>query len=113
MQERSVYIGIDCERSVALCIRRVRIGQARTAMEIDYEAAKPPHVQIADWLRQRIIEGELPPGKRLPTEKALQDELGVARTTTRRAMRVLADEGYVLTTPGRGSHVNPKEIWPK
>ncbi len=82
-------------------------------MEIDYEAAKPPHVQIADWLRQRIIEGELPPGKRLPTEKALQDELGVARTTTRRAMRVLADDGYILTTPGRGSHVNPKEMWPK
>jgi hypothetical protein len=28
-------------------------------------------------------------------------------------MRVLADEGYVLTTSGRGSHVNPKEMWPK
>jgi DNA-binding GntR family transcriptional regulator len=32
-------------------------------------------------------------------------ELGVAATTARRAMRLLAEEGLIVTTPGRGSHV--------
>lgn len=74
-------------------------------MEIDYEAAEPPHRQIANWLRARIESGEFPPGRRIPSEKDITDELGVARTTARRAIRVLADEGLVVTTPGRGSHV--------
>jgi GntR family transcriptional regulator len=76
-----------------------------TGFEIDYEAAESPHRQIASWLRRRIESGELAPGRRLPTERQLQEELGVAATTTRRAYRLLADEGWVVTTPGRGTHV--------
>ena len=76
-----------------------------TGFEIDYEAAESPHKQIARWLRGRIESGELAPGRRLPTERQLQQELGVAATTTRRAYRLLAAEGYVITTPGRGTHV--------
>jgi DNA-binding GntR family transcriptional regulator len=74
-------------------------------MEIDYTAAAPPYQQIAAWLRERIQSGEFPPGRRLPTEKDLMGELGVAATTARRAMRLLAEEGLIVTTPGRGSHV--------
>jgi GntR family transcriptional regulator len=74
-------------------------------VEIDYTAASPPHRQIAAWLRARIEAGEFGPGQRLPTERDLMQQLGVAATTARRAMRVLAEEGLVVTTPGRGTHV--------
>ena len=74
-------------------------------IDIDYEAAEPPYRQIAAWLRGRIESGELKPGQRLPTERDLQQLLGVAQTTTRRAYRLLAAEGIVVTTPGRGTHV--------
>jgi DNA-binding GntR family transcriptional regulator len=73
--------------------------------EIDYQAADSPSRQIASWLRGRISAGEFRPGQRLPTERELQQTLGVAATTTRRAYRQLADEGLVVTTPGRGTHV--------
>ena len=73
--------------------------------EIDYQAAQPPSRQIADWFRDRIKAGEFRPGQRLPTERDLQQQLGVAATTTRRAYRLLAAEGYVVTTGGRGTHV--------
>jgi DNA-binding GntR family transcriptional regulator len=73
-------------------------------MEIDYQAAEPPYRQIAAWLRERIRSGELQPGQRLPTERDLTQEFGVAATTTRRAYRLLAQEGWVTTTPGRGTH---------
>jgi GntR family transcriptional regulator len=78
-------------------------------VEIDYTAADPPYRQIAAWLRNRITEGELRPGQRLPTERELQQTLGVAATTTRRAYRVLAEEGLVVTTRGRGTHVRPQD----
>lgn len=74
-------------------------------VEIDYTAADPPSRQIAAWLRGRIEAGEFTPGQRLPTERDLQQELGAAATTVRRAMRLLAAEGLVITTPGRGTHV--------
>ncbi len=73
--------------------------------EIDYQAALSPSRQIAAWFRARIKAGEFGPGQRLPTERDLQQQLGVAATTTRRAYRLLADEGLVVTTQGRGTHV--------
>jgi DNA-binding GntR family transcriptional regulator len=73
--------------------------------EIDYTAALSPSRQIAAWFRERIQAGEFRPGQRLPTERDLQQQLGVAATTTRRAYRLLAEEGLVVTTAGRGTHV--------
>ena len=77
-------------------------------IDIDYEAAEPPYRQIAAWLRARIESGELKPGQRLPTERELMETLGVAQTTTRRAYRLLAAEGLVTTTGGRGTHVRAR-----
>lgn len=74
-------------------------------IEIDYDAPEPPHRQIAAWLRGKIESGELQPGRKIPSEKDIMDVTGVARTTARRAVAVLRDEGLVVTTPGRGTHV--------
>jgi len=45
------------------------------------------------------------PDKRIPTESELVDEFEVARTTARRAMSVLREEGLIYTVPNRGSYV--------
>ena len=74
-------------------------------MEIDYDAPAPPHRQIAAWLRARIESGELQPGRKIPSETDIMGETGVARTTARRAVKVLRDEGLVITYGGRGSYV--------
>ena len=74
-------------------------------IEIDYDAPEPPHRQIAAWLRGKIESGELQPGRKIPSEKDIMDVTGVARTTARRAVAVLREEGLVVTTPGRGTHV--------
>lgn len=92
------------ERSVAGWMHSARSGHAQQ-VEIDYEAAQPPYRQIAAWLRGRIESGEFGPGRRLPAERQIMEELGVTATTARRALRVLAEEGLVVTTPGRGTHV--------
>lgn len=74
-------------------------------MQIDYDSVVAPHRQIADWLRARIEAGELRPGRRMPSEEDIHQETGAARTTIRRAMKVLRDEGLVVTIGGRGSYV--------
>lgn len=65
----------------------------------------PPYQQIADWLRQQIIAGELRPGQVIPSEKDLVDLFGVARTTARRTVALLREEGLVRTVPQRGTYV--------
>ena len=72
---------------------------------IDYRGDLPPHKQIAGWLRARIESGELAPGQVLPSEKELTDTFGVARTTARRAVAALREEGLVYTVAQRGSYV--------
>lgn len=75
------------------------------APEIDYRAELPPHRQIAAWLLGRIESGELAEQQPVPSEKDLMDLFGVARTTARRAISYLRDQGAIRTVPGRGSYV--------
>jgi DNA-binding GntR family transcriptional regulator len=73
--------------------------------EIDYRAELPPHRQIAAWILAGIESGDLQPGEPVPSEKELTDMFGVARTTARRAVAWLREEGAVRTVAGRGSYV--------
>ena len=72
---------------------------------IDPLAPKPPYRQIADILRGRILSGQYPPNMRIPTESELVETFEVARTTARRAVGALRDEGLVYTVPQRGTYV--------
>jgi DNA-binding GntR family transcriptional regulator len=66
------------------------------------------YVQLASILREKITSGELQPGQALPSESYLQQEHGVSRGTVRQAVRMLRDEGLVVTMGGRGSFVARK-----
>src|SRR3954468_12553745 len=69
----------------------------------DYEGAA--YRQLATVLRKRIRDGELPPGQRMPSEKDLHDEFGLARETVRRALAILRNEGLVEGRQGHGTFV--------
>jgi DNA-binding GntR family transcriptional regulator len=72
---------------------------------IDPIAPVPPYQQIAQIIRRRIGAGQYQPDTRIPTESEIVEEFEVARTTARRAVRVLREEGLVYTVPNRGSYV--------
>jgi DNA-binding GntR family transcriptional regulator len=61
--------------------------------------------RIASDLRRRIQAGDLPPGARLPSSRALAHELGVSRNTIVHAYETLASEGLVVTRIGSGTRV--------
>ncbi|MFC4637799.1 PLP-dependent aminotransferase family protein [Deinococcus hohokamensis] len=56
-------------------------------------------------LRAAVHAGALPPGLRLPGERNLAAELGVARGVVTEAYRLLAEWGVVEAAPGRGTRV--------
>ena len=62
-------------------------------------------VRLADALRAKILEGELPEGEKI-REKALTEEFGVSRTPLREAMKMLAAEGLIELIPNRGAIVS-------
>jgi DNA-binding FadR family transcriptional regulator len=65
--------------------------------------------QAAAQLEERIAAGEWGLGARLPGETALAAELGVARSTVREALRLLAARGLVESRQGAGSFVRRTE----
>jgi GntR family transcriptional regulator len=73
--------------------------------KIDPTGPVPPYKQIAEIIRERIVSGEYPKGARLPTESEMVETWEVARTTARRAIALLREEGLVDTVPQRGSYV--------
>lgn len=77
-------------------------------MTIDPMDPRSPSVQIADYLRAQIQEGEngkLGPGAQLPSERVLADQFGVSPQTIRQAVDALKHEGRVVGQPGRGVFV--------
>ena len=63
----------------------------------------PPYQQVAAWLREQIISGEIAPGAVLPSVTHLMQEFGIAKLTAQKALRVLRDEGLAEVVPGWGT----------
>jgi DNA-binding GntR family transcriptional regulator len=63
------------------------------------------YMQMADHIAARITSGDLRPGARLPGERDLAAEYGVAHLTARRATRELRERGLVVTLPAKGTFV--------
>ncbi|WP_257160211.1 GntR family transcriptional regulator [Corynebacterium cystitidis] len=64
-------------------------------------ARTPAYVAIAESLRNRIEDHTYKPGDRLPAERELVDEFGVARMTIRHALDLLQLEGLIDRKRGR------------
>jgi GntR family transcriptional regulator len=70
---------------------------------IDHYSETPIYVQLADILRRMIEAGELGPNGALPSIPYLRQEHDIAEGTVKKAIRVLKDEGLVITVPGKGT----------
>jgi GntR family transcriptional regulator len=73
--------------------------------EIDHEGPVTPYRQLAEILRARIARGDWAPGRPIASETRLVQEYGLARSTVRRAIAVLVEDGDVWKVQGRGTYV--------
>jgi GntR family transcriptional regulator, arabinose operon transcriptional repressor len=65
------------------------------------------YAQLISHFRERILDGSLPPGARLPTELELAEKHQISRGTVRQAMSVLVNQGLLERVRGRGTFVRP------
>jgi DNA-binding transcriptional MocR family regulator len=84
----------------------------RTMVQLDRSSSEPLYRQISQGLRDAIHAGTLAEGTRLPTERALAQELGVNRTTIMNAYNELAGEGLIEGHVGRGTLVKRSQVEP-
>lgn len=73
---------------------------------VDAAGDRPRFVQIAQAVAAEIRRGRLRPGDALPSSRGLADSLGVHRNTVVAAYAELAAEGWIETTPARGTFVS-------
>ncbi|MCI8275071.1 MAG: GntR family transcriptional regulator [Lachnospiraceae bacterium] len=66
---------------------------------------KPLYYQLKQTILKWIENGEYAPGELLPSEKQLQEIFHISRTTVRLALKELAQEGFLIRSPGKGTFV--------
>ena len=65
----------------------------------------PAYRKVYAALKRDLKEGKYKKGDLLPTETELEQVFSVSRTTVRRAIALLADEGHLLVRQGKGTEV--------
>ena len=80
--------------------------KADKLMPDEIPSSNPLYVELADKLRSDIRAGVYAPGDRMPSEPTLCKTTGYSRSTVRKALQLLVDQGYVTKTQGKGTFVS-------
>lgn len=71
---------------------------------------QPAYLRVAGDLRQKIVDGSLPPHTRLPSQARIREEYGVSDTVALEARKVLIAEGLVEGRSGSGTYVRLQPV---
>ena len=72
-------------------------------ISLNYRDSRPIYEQIKDGLRKLIVTGAMKPDEKLPSVRALAQQLSINPNTIQRAYNELENEGYIYSVPGKGS----------
>jgi DNA-binding FadR family transcriptional regulator len=78
-------------------------------MKLQAVSNRKLYIQIADQIREQILNGAVEPGQQLPSERDLAQNLGVSRPTVREALIALEVAGLVEVRVGVGAFVRPRD----
>ncbi len=68
----------------------------------------PVFKQIRNQIVVGISEGKLLPGEKLPTVRALAEEIGINSMTVNKAYQLLKQEGYIVTDKRNGVRIRER-----
>ena len=68
----------------------------------------PVFKQIRNQIVMGISDGRLAPGEKLPTVRALAEEIGINSMTVSKAYQLLKQEGYIITDRRNGVRVKER-----
>ncbi|MHA6482481.1 GntR family transcriptional regulator [Paenibacillus sp. strain BS8-2] len=73
--------------------------------ELALNDKEPVYVQIASYVKRRIILGHTSSGDRLPSRRDIAAQLNINPNTVQKAFKLMEDEGYVHTSGNQGSMI--------
>ena len=76
---------------------------------IEFDPSKPIYRQIAEYYYQKISNGELPPGEKLPSVRETAQSLRVNPNTASRSYLEMERDGVTYTKRGQGTFVTEDE----
>lgn len=74
-------------------------------LKLDFGSDQPIYMQIRNQIVLGIARGQLGPGEKLPTIRALAEECGVNMMTVNKAYQLLRQEGYLAADRRAGTVV--------
>jgi len=77
---------------------------------IDPDDYVPRYYQLANILRERIVDGKLEAHEPIPSERELEKIYSVSRTTIRPAIDILVRQGFLYREHGKGTFVSPPKL---
>jgi len=77
-------------------------------MALDPDDPRPPYQQVANAVRAAILTRKFQPGEKLPSQGELASRYGVARMTVQQSLRILRDEGLIVSRQGSGVFVRER-----
>ena len=72
---------------------------------LERKCASPLYQQLAEELRQAVLQGRLKPNQKLPSSRVLAKSLGISRFTVTQSYEQLLSEGYLEARCGSGTFV--------
>jgi GntR family transcriptional regulator len=82
----------------------------RTSSRLNKHDVVPLYSQLEKILRGEILSGKFGAGELIPSETVLSRQLGITRTTVRKAIEILAKDGLVEQIRGKGTVVCFKKL---
>ncbi len=84
-------------------------------LRLDFSGGVPVYQQIRNQIVSAIAAGQLAPGEKLPTVRALAEECGINMMTASKVYQLLKAEGYITTGRRDGAVVRlqPGDVKPE
>lgn len=82
-------------------------------LTFNFSSDIPLYMQLRNQIVIGIAEGQLQPGEKLPTVRALAEESGINMMTVSKAYNLLKQEGYITTDRRKGAVVTPPKGQPQ
>lgn len=79
-------------------------------MKIDHGSNIPIYEQIYQQFLNYITTGLMPSDSQLPSIRELSSSLHVNPNTVFKAYRLLEEQGFIYSIPGKGSFVSSKQL---
>ncbi len=80
-------------------------------LKLDFSSDIPIYQQIRNQIVLGVAGGELKPGEKIPTMRALADEAGINFMTVNKAYALLKQEGIIVTDRRNGARICDRELF--